>query len=173
MDTGKNQEPWAKTLSLFWVFVEWKLSSITFMTYKKPWSFAYFLRYSKPDLCSSLVRFYACNCCFVSFVSCMCFLRGTCLITSTRQTSQYFLLKYWKLWDLAKYFSSLLNLPISSNRFQYQCGCLLQQTLFIFLMDFIFKLVFHLQKNWAYSTKSFYTPPSLGGMPSLPPLPYH
>lgn len=50
----------------------------------------------EPDFCSSLVRLYACDFCFVlfCFVNCVCFLRGTCLITFTRQTSQYFLLMH-------------------------------------------------------------------------------
>lgn len=66
-----------------------------------------FLDMREPDFCSSLVRCMLLSFRFVLPVTCV-LLRGTCLIISTRQTSQYFL---------------LMQL---SSKFQYQHRCPLQ-----------------------------------------------
>lgn len=75
--------------------------------------FVCFLRYSGNIIMFVLVRLCAC---YIHFIlSCqlhVCFLE-TCLTTSTRQTSAYFLLMHWKLRDLATYSSLLPNLPTS------------------------------------------------------------
>lgn len=113
----KYQEPediLVKNLFLFWVRIsrKWKYPSIPS---RGQWSLSVFSD-SRNLISVIMSETYACyTFILLCFVNCMCMLsKGEiCLISYTRQTSQYFLRMHWKFWYLANYSSSPQNLPTS------------------------------------------------------------